>query len=210
MESLIVRRLIYEPNATRQARPVPKYHGLIDTDRYVRSLGEVLRDRPESERFPKDAEFRRVLLNGNVGSLRPCAYLLRRLENYEKEKPLNLDDYEVDHIMPKIRKGGDLPEEWKRALGPDWQEPYERYVNSLGNLTLMKKEEASPRSGAVPRQTRSVSKQRPLAQQRTERTRAGWEMECPGNSGARQNSDGDRPICMAGALDEGADRSATH
>ena len=42
-------------------------------------------------------------------------------------------DYTVEHILPQNRG---LSQEWKVALGPNWEETRERYLHSLGNLTL--------------------------------------------------------------------------
>lgn len=138
LESYIVRRIVCGLVSQGQslAQTVPKYYRLVDKNRYVESLGEVLRDRPTSERFPDDGEFQKKL-NGNIGSLRPRGYFLKRLEDYESDAPLDLHGYEVERIMPQIPKGGDLSEEWKRAIGPDWEEPYTQFVDNLGNLTLM-------------------------------------------------------------------------
>ncbi len=119
---------------------MPTYHSEILPDLYLESFRKILMSLSPTRRFPNDTEFQRAL-NGNIGSLNLCVYLLRRLEQYESDAQVNLDDYEVERIMPKIPKGGELSDEWKRALGPDWQEPYEWLVDNLGNLTLMKKDD---------------------------------------------------------------------
>lgn len=130
-------------------KAAPRYHSRIlpdphlenaggIPDQYLENLGDLLRELPRSERFPDDAEFRRNLIQRDIGSLRLCAYFLRHLENYERDEPIALDDYEAERIMPQLSKGGGLSDDWKRALGPDWQHQHEQYVDSLGNLTLMK------------------------------------------------------------------------
>ncbi len=138
LESYTVRRLVCGIGAQGLNRAVPTYYRFIGKDRYIESLGDVLQSRPTSERFPRDAEFEKELLYGDV-SLATGAYLLRPLENHEEDKPLDLDGYEVECILPQLSDGS-LPDEWKRALGTDWQELHPLIVNNLGNLTLIKKD----------------------------------------------------------------------
>ena len=60
-------------------------------------------------------------------------YLLRKLESHEYKEPFDGAGYTVEHIMPQNR---DLSEVWQEELGENWQEIQEKYLHTIGNLTL--------------------------------------------------------------------------
>ena len=62
---------------------------------------------------------------------RICNYLLRRLENYGRKEPIRVEDYTIEHVMPQT-----LSEEWQAELGEDWREAHDKYLHTIGNLTL--------------------------------------------------------------------------
>lgn len=84
-------------------------------------------------RFPEDDEFAHELISRNLYNFRLRSYWLRRLENYGRKEAVPVEHYTIEHIMPQ---NPDLSEEWREALGPDWKEVQERWLHTLGNLTL--------------------------------------------------------------------------
>lgn len=87
----------------------------------------------ESARFPTDEEFLRTLESADLYS-RPCAqHVLVSLENDDRKEPLLLDEYSLEHIMPQQSP---LPPAWRDHLGPEHQRIHDRWVHTLGNLTL--------------------------------------------------------------------------
>ncbi len=46
---------------------------------------------------------------------------------------MTIEDYTIEHILPQNE---DLSPEWRKALGEDWAEVQQRYLHTLGNLTL--------------------------------------------------------------------------
>ena len=44
-----------------------------------------------------------------------------------------MDEYTIEHILPQ---NPDLSVAWKKALGTEWQQVQEKYLHTLGNLTL--------------------------------------------------------------------------
>jgi len=60
-------------------------------------------------------------------------YWLRRMENYGRKERVPVAEYTIEHILPQ---NDDLSEEWKAALGADWQRVQETWLHTLGNLTL--------------------------------------------------------------------------
>ena len=44
-----------------------------------------------------------------------------------------MDEYTIEHIMPQNLN---LSSSWRESLGPEWQQVQERWLHTLGNLTL--------------------------------------------------------------------------
>ena len=85
------------------------------------------------KRFPNDAEFIRELVVKEVYNFRNRNYLLSKLENFNRKELVNVDDYTIEHIMPQYPE---LSKEWQSMLGENWKEVQEKYLHTLGNLTL--------------------------------------------------------------------------
>ena len=58
-------------------------------------------------------------------------YILDKFENFEHNEKINVEEYTIEHIMPQT-----VTNEWKKELGDDWKEIYEKYLHRLGNLTI--------------------------------------------------------------------------
>ena len=64
-------------------------------------------------------------------------YLLEQLENYNNrekvkvEELINNNRLTIEHIMPQT-----LTPDWKKELGENWIEIHEKYLHTLGNITL--------------------------------------------------------------------------
>lgn len=88
---------------------------------------------PSYQRFPGNDEFKHDLQNRDVYNFRNHIYSLRRLENHERKERVSVGEYTVEHIMPQNKN---LSAQWQTDLGPDWQHIHEKYLHTLGNLTL--------------------------------------------------------------------------
>ena len=104
------------------------------TDHYQTVCADLLAG-AKSARFPNNQEFLASLGERDIYNFRQRDYLLRRLENsaHPNEPLANLSGYTVEHVLPQNEN---LSDEWKRELGPDWQAVRDKYLHSLGNLTL--------------------------------------------------------------------------
>lgn len=60
-------------------------------------------------------------------------YWLRRFENHNRKEHVNVEEYTIEHILPQNKN---LPEKWQQDLGNNWKEIQEKYLHTLGNLTL--------------------------------------------------------------------------
>ena len=139
VESYVFRRAICDIptnslNTTFATRLMPK----VNKNNYLESLKETflkLSHQSYRYRYPSDSEFKQeFLVKGVYNNLRRCQYLLRKLENHENKQPIRrIEDYTVEHVMPQ---NPDLSDEWKEELGENWQEIQEKYLHTIGNLTL--------------------------------------------------------------------------
>ena len=84
-------------------------------------------------RFPNDEEFMRDLVDRDLYNFPRRSYWLRRLENHGRKERVPVEQYTIEHIMPQ---NPNLSQEWRQALGPDWEKVQERKLHTLGNLTL--------------------------------------------------------------------------
>lgn len=139
VESYVFRRAICDIptnslNRTFAGRLMPK----VNKSNYLKSLKKAFLDLSEqssSYRYPTDSEFKQeFLVKGVYNNLGRCRYLLRKLENHENKQPVHcIEDYTIEHVMPQ---NPDLSDEWKEELGENWQEVQEKYLHTIGNLTL--------------------------------------------------------------------------
>ena len=107
----------------------------LDKDHYSDSYSIVLLNEEGNLRFPTTREFSRDFVSLNLyrkSSL--VKYALRKLENFGHEKePTPTENYTIEHIMPQ---NPDLSDEWQAELGYNWREIHEKYLHTIGNLTL--------------------------------------------------------------------------
>lgn len=83
--------------------------------------------------FPNDAEFVKQLQIKDVYNFRSRNYLLESLENWNRKELVNAENYTIEHILPQNQN---VSEEWKTELGEDWEKVKEKYLHTLGNLSL--------------------------------------------------------------------------
>ena len=85
--------------------------------------------------IPSDTEFVTALKERNLYRKNAlCKYLLATIENQGKEQlKIETDALTIEHIMPQNKN---LSTAWQKMLGSDWELVRERYLHTLGNLTL--------------------------------------------------------------------------
>ena len=111
---------------------LPELIRKIDEKPYAQRIGEALMAKRGAGRFPRDAVFKEELerfplyTNSTV-----CRYVLVRLEHGNDRETIDPDSLNIEHIMPQKLDG-----EWKRDLGGKYEEVHEKYLHTVGNLTL--------------------------------------------------------------------------
>lgn len=103
----------------------------IDTEDYVGSVCGRLLTLPDYRRFPSDEEFKESLTSTDLYHLKRRGYFFRTLENHGRKEEVSTAEYTIEHIMPQNANPA-----WQSALGPDWEAVHDRYLHTIGNLTL--------------------------------------------------------------------------
>lgn len=100
---------------------------------YYDSIVSFLLQMTSKDAIPSDADFMLALRERNLYRKNAlCKYLLAAIENQGKEKVI-LDNLSIEHIMPQNKN---LSTAWQRMLGENWEAVRDRYLHTLGNLTL--------------------------------------------------------------------------
>ena len=133
VENYVFRRAIVGIPTNILNKTFAALAGEIDKGNYMESLEAALLLKESYARMPTDEEFRNSFLVKDVYNFRSRNYLLRKLENFEHKEPIDVDSYTIEHVMPQ---NPDLSPEWQLELGPDWKTVQERWLHTIGNLTL--------------------------------------------------------------------------
>jgi uncharacterized protein with ParB-like and HNH nuclease domain/predicted transport protein len=102
-------------------------------DRYVDSVRAHFLSMKNYRAFPSDSEFAESLKTTDLYNFKRRSYFLRVMENHGRKEHVSVEDYTIEHVLPQNEN---LSSEWRKALGDDWHEVQERYLHTLGNLTL--------------------------------------------------------------------------
>ena len=106
----------------------------IDAGRYAQSVESYIMAKNGKDRFPRDPTFEQMFKQSHLyESAALCRYILERLERHHEKggEPADLAKFEIEHVMPQ-----ELSEGWKASLGPKHAEIHDRYLHTIGNLTL--------------------------------------------------------------------------
>mgnify|MGYP006418480891 CR=1 FL=1 len=133
IESYVFRRAICGIPTNSLNKTFANLYKEINHDNYLQSFKAVLLLKDSYRRFPRDEEFKEQLLIKDVYNYRGRNYLLRKLENHNRKELVNIESYTIEHIMPQNEN---LSNEWISMLGDGWEEIREKYLHSLGNLTI--------------------------------------------------------------------------
>lgn len=133
VEGYVFRRSISSIPANSMNKTFGNFGKNLNKDRYLESVKANFQLLPSYRRFPTDGEFERDIQTRDIYKFRSRGYWLRRLENFERKERVPVSEYTIEHILPQNEN---LNEAWRKALGPEWQGVQERWLHTLGNLTL--------------------------------------------------------------------------
>lgn len=106
---------------------------------YLEVLTYVLLKKGRSSVFPTDEEVAGDFMSRQVYKMpvNQRMFILERMENRDNNerhdvvKELTEKNITIEHIMPQT-----LSEEWKAALGDEWERIHQQYLHTMANLTL--------------------------------------------------------------------------
>ncbi len=130
-ESYICRRAVCGLGTNSFNKVFPSFTKHIQKDEYFKSLKAHFGYLTEKQRFPNNDEFKEHFITIDFYHFQKKEYFLERLENFERKERVYAHEYTTEHIMPQT-----LEEEWERDLGGNFQAIHDKYLHTIGNLTL--------------------------------------------------------------------------
>ncbi|QQW70330.1 DUF262 and DUF1524 domain-containing protein [Helicobacter pylori] len=131
IESYIFRRAVCGLGTNSLNKVFPSFTKHIQKDEYFESLKAHFSYLTEKQRFPNNDEFKDRFITIDFYNFQKKKYFFERLENFDTKEPVNTKECTIEHIMPQT-----LTEEWKRDLGGNFQAIHDKYLHTIGNLTL--------------------------------------------------------------------------
>lgn len=133
-ESYLCRRTVCGLGANGLNKIFPSFTKKINKDQYLESIeAHFLSLEKTTGKFPKDSEFKDSLITIDFYKLKKIKikYFLERLENFDTKEPVDTQKCNTEHIMPQT-----LDPEWEKDLGENFQAIHDKYLHTIGNLTL--------------------------------------------------------------------------
>ncbi len=137
IESYVFRRAVCGIPTNSLNKTFATFGKSIIKEKYLESVKAHFNNMTSYRRFPNDEEFVTELKYRDLYNFRrksrSSKYWLRRLENHDRKERVNVSEYTIEHILPQ---NNNLNNDWRQALGPDWEKIQQKYVHTIGNLTL--------------------------------------------------------------------------
>lgn len=130
-ESYICRRAVCGLGTNSLNKVFSSLTKHIQKDEYFKSLKAHFVYLTEKQRFPNNDEFKKLFITIDFYHFKKKEYFFERLENFNTKEPVNTQECTIEHIMPQT-----LTEKWKRDLGENFQAIHDKYLHTIGNLTL--------------------------------------------------------------------------
>ncbi|RVY28455.1 DUF262 domain-containing protein [Helicobacter pylori] len=130
-ESYICRRAVCGLGTNSLNKVFASFTKKINKDQYLESIKVHFGYLTEKQRFPNNDEFKEHFITIDFYNFQKREYFLERLENFERKERVYAHEYTTEHIMPQT-----LKEEWERDLGENFQAIHDKYLHTIGNLTL--------------------------------------------------------------------------
>ncbi|EJB95949.1 GmrSD restriction endonuclease domain-containing protein [Helicobacter pylori] len=130
-ESYICRRAVCGLDTRGLNKIFPSFTKKIDKKQYLKSVEKHFGSLKGKQRFPNNDEFKDLFITIDFYHFKEIKYFLERLENFDTNEPVNTQECNIEHIMPQT-----LTPEWQRDLGENFEAIHEKYLHTIGNLTL--------------------------------------------------------------------------
>ncbi|MGJ8546657.1 MAG: GmrSD restriction endonuclease domain-containing protein [Sulfitobacter sp.] len=133
VEAYVFRRAICSIPTNSLNKTFANFARTIDKNDYLSSVRTYFFGMKSYRRFPRDEEFIQELKTRDLYNFPRRSYWLRRFENHGRKERVHVDDYTIEHILPQ---DPNLSAKWRSELGPEAEQVQERWLHTLGNLTL--------------------------------------------------------------------------
>lgn len=130
-ESYICRRAVCGLDTHGLNKIFPSFTKKIDKKQYLKSVEKHFGSLKGKQRFPNNDEFKDLFITIDFYHFKKNKYFLERLENFDTKEPVDTQKCDIEHIMPQT-----LTPEWQRDLGENFEAIHEKYLHTIGNLTL--------------------------------------------------------------------------
>ncbi|GAA7415985.1 DUF262 and DUF1524 domain-containing protein [Helicobacter pylori] len=133
-ESYLCRRAVCGILSNGLNKFFPSFTKKIDKKQYLKSVEEHFGSLTGKQKFPNDSEFKDSFITKELYDKKKpwkTKNFLERLENFDTKEPVDTQKCNTEHIMPQT-----LTFEWKRDLGENFEAIHEKYLHTIGNLTL--------------------------------------------------------------------------
>jgi len=133
VESYVFRRTVCSIPTNSMNKTFATFGKSLKKDRYLESIQAHFLNLPSYRRFPHNEEFKRDIQLRDLYNFRNRSFWLRRMENFDRKERVPVEQYTIEHILPQNPA---LSAQWQNDLGQNWKEVQEKYLHTLGNLTL--------------------------------------------------------------------------
>lgn len=130
IESYIFRRAVCGIPSNGLNKFFASFTKKIQKDEYLESIEKHFGSLTENRRFPNNDEFKDLFITIDFYHLKKNKYFLERL-NFDPKEPVDTQKCNIEHIMPQT-----LTPEWQKDLGENFEAIHEKYLHTIGNLTL--------------------------------------------------------------------------
>ncbi|WRD99617.1 DUF262 and DUF1524 domain-containing protein [Helicobacter pylori] len=133
-ESYICRRTVCGFGLNGLNKIFPSFTKKIDKKQYLKSVEKHFGSLKGKQRFPNNDEFKDSFITIDfykLKKIKKIKYFLERLENFDTKEPVDIQKCNTEHIMPQT-----LNPEWEKDLGENFKAIHEKYLHTIGNLTL--------------------------------------------------------------------------
>ncbi|WP_120957505.1 DUF262 and DUF1524 domain-containing protein [Helicobacter pylori] len=132
-ESYLCRRAVCGLGTNSLNKIFPPFTKKIDKKQYLKSVEKHFGSLKGKQRFPNNDEFKDLFITIDFYHFKEIKYFLERLENENSDtkEPVDTQKCSIEHIMPQT-----LTPEWQKDLGENFEAIYDKYLHTIGNLTL--------------------------------------------------------------------------
>lgn len=135
LENYLIRRIVCNIPTNQLNKVFPKIFSDIQS-KHSNNIVDGLRIILQSKGYPKDNEFysrfKEAKFYGAGDRQIKTKLILETIEEHFAHREIvPFDNLTIEHIMPQT-----LSTWWKNSLGKEWEETYDLYLHTIGNLTL--------------------------------------------------------------------------